>query len=107
MEAQSLAGAWVSRQILLALVNFSITFDTDMSYRIDCVLGKARGTFSIEEGKIFFAPTESGISDPKADDIGSITIYAYEFENENTLRLSGGQVSITLTRREDGQRAPR
>jgi hypothetical protein len=95
-----LAGAWVSKHFILVLVNFSITFDADMSYKIDCALGKTLGTFTIEEGKIFFNPTNSGINNPKANDIGSINIYAYEFIDENTLLLRGGRVSITLIRKE-------
>ena len=99
-RAQSLAGAWVSGQVILLLVNFSINFDADKSYEVDCILGKAIGTYRIEEDKIIFTPTKSGINNARANDIGSINIYTYKFTSENTLTLSGGWVNVTLKRKE-------
>ena len=100
IHAQSLVGAWVSGHVILLLVNFSINFDADKSYEVDCILGKAIGTYRIEEDKIIFTPTKSGIKNARANDIGSINIYTYKFTGENTLTLSGGWVNVTLNRRE-------
>ncbi len=100
VDAQSLAGVWVSEHIILVLVNFSITFNSDMSYAVDCILGKAVGTYATEDGKILFTPTKSDINNAKANDIGGINIYAYEFTDESTLHLSSGWVSIILLRKE-------
>ncbi|MGO9409860.1 MAG: hypothetical protein ACLQCB_03820 [Spirochaetia bacterium] len=100
IHAQSLVGAWVSGHIILVLANFSITFDPDGTYELGCILGKAMGTYRVEEEKIIFTPQKSDITDAKANDLGSVNIYAYQFADENTLSLSSGWVNVTLTRKE-------
>jgi hypothetical protein len=100
IHAQSLVGAWVSGHIILVLANFSLTFDPDSTYVVDCILGKAMGTYRVEEDTIIFTPQKSEITDATANDVGSINIYAYKFTGDNTLSLSSGSVNVTLTRKE-------
>jgi ABC-type transporter lipoprotein component MlaA len=71
-----------------------------MTYKIDCIFGKTLGTYTIEEGKIIFTPTNVGIINVKAKDIGNIDIYAYKLIDEDGLYLSGGRYSVTLIRKE-------
>ena len=56
--AQSLVGTWESNHPLLRMVHFSITFGSDMTYKIDCALGHTTGTYTVTEDTIYFSPHE-------------------------------------------------
>ena len=93
--AQSLVGSWVSDQPLLSLVRFSLTFSTDMTYKIDCVLGQTTGTYTYTDNKIIFTPIKSGIN---AGSVGGLQVYPYRFLDENTLFLDEKGTEVKLLR---------
>jgi hypothetical protein len=93
--AQSLVGSWVSDQPLLSLVRFSLTFSSDMTYRIDCSLGQATGTYTYTDNTITFTPIKSGIN---AGSVGALQIFPYRFLNDSTLFLDEKGTEVKLTR---------
>ena len=93
--AQSLVGSWVSDQPLLSLVRFSLTFSSDMTYRIDCILGQTTGTYTYSNNKITFTPIKSGIN---AGSAGSLQVYPYRFLDENALFLEENGTEVKLMR---------
>jgi 5-keto 4-deoxyuronate isomerase len=70
-----------------------------MTYKIDCIFGKTLGTYTVEGDKIFFTPTNVGIINLKAKDMGNIDIYSYKLLDDDALYLSGGKYSVTLIRK--------
>ena len=99
--AQSLAGTWISDALLLKTVHFSLTFRSDMTYQIDCTLGRTTGTYVFTEDKINFTPLSVGIS---AGHTGDTQLYFYIFGDENTLYLHANGVKVKLRREEPSQR---
>jgi hypothetical protein len=93
--AQSLVGTWESNHPLLRMVHFSITFGSDMTYKIDCALGHTTGTYTVTEDTIHFSPTKSTIS---AGNVGSIQVYPYAFTGENTFSMDENGTKVELSR---------
>lgn len=93
--AQSLVGTWESNHPLLRMVHFTITFNSDMTYKIDCTLGHTTGTYTLTEDAIHFSPVNSSISAGKA---GSIQVYPYAFTGENTFSMDENGTRIELSR---------
>ena len=101
LHAQSLTDIWIPyNSLLLSMGNFSMTFNDNSTYRINCVFGETLGTYVLDEGKIFFTPTKVGIKSGDDRGIGDIDIYTYRFINDNVIYLSGGGNSLTLIRRD-------
>ncbi len=96
IDAQSLVGTWESNHPLLRMVHFTLTFGSDMTYKIDCSLGQTTGTYTLTETTIHFTPLKSGIS---AGNVGSVQVYPYVFVDENTLSMDENGTRIELTRR--------
>ena len=93
--AQSLVGTWQSNHPLLRMVHFSITFGSDMTYKIDCSLGHTTGSYTVTEDAIHFSPTKSTIS---AGNVGSIQVYPYAFTGENTFYMDENGTRVELSR---------
>jgi hypothetical protein len=95
MYAQSLVGTWESDQPLLRMVHFRMTFNSDMTYRIETILGQTTGTYTFTEDAIDFAPIKSTIS---AGNVGKIQLYPYSFAGEDTFYLDENGTRIKLLR---------
>ncbi len=93
--AQSLVGTWVSNQLLLSLVRFSLTFRSDMTYEIDTTLGKTTGTYTFTGNTIIFTPVNVGIN---GGSVGAVDVYPYRFSGENTLSLVENGTEVTFLR---------
>ncbi len=95
IHAQSLVGTSESNHPLLRMVHFTITFGSDMTYKIDCTLGHTTGTYTVTENIIHFRPTKSTIS---AGSAGSIQVYPYAFTSENTFYMDENGTRVDLSR---------
>jgi hypothetical protein len=93
--AQSIVGTWESNHPLLRMVHFSITFNTDMTYTIDCILGQTTGTYTLTDNTIHFSPKKSSIS---AGAAGNIQVYQYAITGENTFYMDENGTRIVLSR---------
>ena len=93
--AQPLVGTWVSNQLILATVRFSLTFRSDMTYQIDTILGRTIGTYTFTEDRITFTPTKVGINGGM---VGDNDVYSYAFQGEDTLSLKSKGSEVELTR---------
>ena len=95
--SQSLIGTWVSDQLLLSLVRFSITFRPDMTYQIDTSLGRTIGTYTYTPHRIIFTPVKVGID---GEGIGSTDVYPYRLQGDDTLYLDaqGNEVRLIRTK---------
>ena len=77
------------------MVHFTITFGSDMTYKIDCTLGHTTGTYTFTEDAIHFSPVSSSIS---AGSAGSIQVYPYAFTGENTFYMDENGTRVELSR---------
>ncbi len=95
--SQSLVGTWVSNQLLLSLVRFSITFRPDMTYQIHTTLGQTIGRYTYTADRIVFTPVKVGIN---GGSIGATDVYGYAFRDDDTLYLdaNGNEVKLIRTR---------
>jgi hypothetical protein len=94
---QSLIGTWVSDALLLKTVGFHLIFRSDMTYEIDCSLGKTIGNYACTEDKITFTPTSAGIS---AGSAGDTQVYYYTFSDDGVLYLHANGIKVKLMRTE-------
>jgi hypothetical protein len=97
LSGQSLVGTWISNALLLKTVGFHLTFRSDMTYEIDCSLGKTIGNYACTEDKIIFTPTSAGIS---AGSAGDTQVYYYTFVDDGDLYLHANGIKVKLTRTE-------
>ncbi len=93
--SQSLVGTWVSDQLLLSIVRFSITFRPDMTYQISTSLGETIGRYTYTANRITFTPVKVGIN---GGSIGDTDVYGYVFHNEDTLLLDAKGNEVKLIR---------
>lgn len=77
------------------MVHFNITFNSDMTYKIDCALGHTTGTYTLSENTIHFSPLTSTIS---AGNVGNIQVYPYAFTDENTFTMNENGTRVELSR---------
>jgi len=93
--AQSLVSTWVADAPLLRTVHFSLTFRSDLTYEVDCALGRTAGTYSSTEDKILFNPITVGIN---AGSAGDTQVYYYTFDDEGSLYLHANGIKLKLKR---------
>ena len=77
------------------MVHFSLTFSSDMTYKIDCILGQTTGTYTLTENAIHFSPVKSSIS---AGNVGNIQVYPYTITGENTFYMDENGTRVELSR---------
>ena len=95
--AQSLVATWVSDAPLLKMAHFSLTFRSDMTYEVDCTLGRTAGTYSSTEDRILFSPITVGIN---AGSAGDTQVYYYTFGDESALYLHANGIKVKLKKAE-------